>query len=158
FEPRALEILGLPRVPVETFGTAVGVDRYVAAVEQAARELGTLYGRPVRFVHPMPAAATMEPAARVELLSRLAGGAGDDLASLVTLLPASGAGGAALVADLGLGRRALAETKPAEWSPFAAAYGVAAGGQTAIGAAAGSPRGQALASFLDAVAGHLATE
>src|SRR6185503_18139106 len=48
FEPRALQLLGVARVPVQSFGSAAGIDAYVGAVRRAADELATLYGRPVR--------------------------------------------------------------------------------------------------------------
>jgi hypothetical protein len=63
-EVRILEILGLDRVPVESFATAGGIDRYLAAADQAAREMGDLYGRAVRFVHPLPRAGSGDLAAR----------------------------------------------------------------------------------------------
>src|SRR5581483_3180317 len=56
FEPRALALLGLDRVPVQSFGSSDGIARYVEAVRRAADELGALYGREVRFVHPLPSA------------------------------------------------------------------------------------------------------
>ncbi len=158
-ELRALEILGLARVPVEEFATAAGVDRYMAAVEHAAAELGGLYGRPVRFVHPRP--ADVAPAARPALLRTLGGGAGYDLDSLVTFLPAPGGGLRALVADFGLGREALRRTTPAEWEGFRAAYGLAPGAAdvaAALAAVQEGPRAAALQGFLDAVAAHLARQ
>ena len=36
-EPRALPLLGLSRVPVERFGTAAGIDRYVGAASGRPR-------------------------------------------------------------------------------------------------------------------------
>ncbi|HYX25553.1 MAG TPA: hypothetical protein VFC23_15490, partial [Thermoanaerobaculia bacterium] len=86
-EPRILAILGVDRVPVESFGTTEGIDRYLAAADQAAGELAALYGRPVRFVHPLPSSGSGDLAARRGLLWRLAGGAGYDLDSIVTLVP-----------------------------------------------------------------------
>jgi hypothetical protein len=55
-EPRILALLGRARVPVESFGAPAGIGRYLAAARRAEAELETLYGRPVRFVHPLPAA------------------------------------------------------------------------------------------------------
>lgn len=78
-EIRALQMLQLKRVPVETFGTPLGIEKYLDAVRDAASELETLYRRPVRFVHPL--------AADVALMRRLGGGGGFDLDSIVTLLP-----------------------------------------------------------------------
>jgi hypothetical protein len=158
-ELRALELLGLERVPVEDFATAAGVDRYMAAVERAAAELGALYGRPVRFVHPRP--ADVAPAARPALVRTLGGGAGYDLDSLVTLLPAPGGGLRALVADFGLGREALRRTTPAEWEAFRAGYDLAPAAADlppALAAVQEGPRAAALQGFLDAVAAHLARQ
>jgi hypothetical protein len=58
-EPRILDILGLDRVPVASFATAPGIARYVAAARRAAAELAVVYGRPVRFAHPLPADASV---------------------------------------------------------------------------------------------------
>ncbi len=155
FEPRALELLGLPRVPVESFYTAAGIEAYVGAVRRAAGELAELYGRPVRFVHPLPEAAPDRPLEGREQLWRLGGGAGYDLDSLVALLPGPGRG-SALVADLTLGGRLLAALTPPEWRAFANDYGLAPDGlPAAMTAASGSARGRALAGFLDLVAAHL---
>ena len=161
FEPRALALLGLARVPVESFGAGAGVDTYVAAVRRAAEELATLYGRPVRFVHPMPdGGAVMGEAARTELMRRLGGGAGYDLDSLVTLLPGRDGKGAALVADVALGERLLAQAPAGEWAALADAYSLSPGGGLAPALLAhvrGTPTRE-LASFLDLVAGHLASQ
>ncbi|HEX2121834.1 MAG TPA: hypothetical protein VHL59_09350 [Thermoanaerobaculia bacterium] len=92
-EIRALQLLGMSRVPVQTFGTKQGIETYLAAVRQAADELSKLYGKPVRFVHPLEADAV--------LMRRLGGGGGFDLDSIVTVLP----GGHALVGDLSLGAK-----------------------------------------------------
>jgi hypothetical protein len=65
-ELRSLALLGLSRVPVESLATAAGIERYFGAARQAAAELAELYGRPVRFVHPLPgpAAAGSAPGPR----------------------------------------------------------------------------------------------
>jgi len=160
FEPRVLELLGAPRVPVERFAEAAGVDAYVAAIRRAGEELAALYDRPVRFVHPLPLAASEPVAVRGAMLRRLLGGAGYDLDSLVTLLPAAGERRVtALVADLALGERLLAGLPDGEWASFAAAYGLAPQGLAAgLAVASGSDRGHALASYLDLVADHLRNE
>ena len=158
-ELRALERLGLERVPVEELGTAAGVDRYMAAVAAAAAELGALYGRPVRFVHPLP--QELAPAGRPALLRTLGGGAGYDLDSLLTLLSAPGGGLRALVADFALGRAVIARTTAAEWEAFRAAYGLAPEADrlaAALAPAQESARAAALQGFLDAVAAHLARQ
>ncbi|HEV8238560.1 MAG TPA: hypothetical protein VGS57_04250 [Thermoanaerobaculia bacterium] len=161
FEPRVLELLGAARVPVESFATAAGIEAYVGATRKAAGELAALYGRSVRFVHPLPvsgAGTTRE--ARTALLQRLAGGAGYDLDSLLTLVPsANGVQPTALVADVTAGERLLASLDPSQWNALATAYrleptGLAAG----LAGASSSARGRALASYLDLVADHLRGE
>ena len=149
-EPRILAILRLDRVPVESFATAEGIDRYLAAADQAAGELGKLYGRPVRFVHPLPRRGDL--AARVELMRGIGGGAGYDLDSIVTLLP----GGKALVADAAAGRSLLARLPPSDWDSLRRGYGLEGDLATALSAAQGTPRMEALGGFLDLVAGELA--
>jgi len=153
-EPRILALLGLARVPVDTFGTAAGLDRYVAAAHTAAEEMSHLYGRPVRFVHPLP-----EPnaplAERSAQMRTLGGGAGYDLDSLVTFL----SGKIALVADLAAGRKLLAQTPAAERSALRTGYDLEPDGDAlaaALTAAQDTPRAAALAAFLDLTAGHLA--
>jgi len=165
FEPRILELLGVSRVPVESFDTAAGIDAYLAANVKAADELAALYGRPVRFVHPLPtAAAGVTREARTALLQRLAGGAGYDLDSLLTLLPAvsskqSGGHPSALVADVAAGDRLLASLDARQWNALAATYHLESHGLAAgLAAAAASARGRALASYLDLVADHLRAE
>ena len=154
FEVRALALLDLPRVPVELFGSPTGVDFYAAAVERAAAELGALYGRPVRFVHPLPSARP--PAERPALMARLGGGAGHDLDALLTLLP--GRKTTALVADLTAGRRLLAAAPAAEWAGFRAGYDLAPPAERLPGelaAALDTPAAAGLDAFLDLVAEHL---
>jgi hypothetical protein len=181
FEPRALQLLGIARVPVASFGTAAGVDAYVTAARRAADELATLYGRPVRFVHPLPAASTAASieasagavATATELMRRIGGGAGYDLDSLVTFLPARDGRAAALVADLAAGQQLLADAPASELTALAASYDLAVGAEgrpaliaeaiaaevrKALASENGGPRGRALASFLDLVAEHLAAQ
>jgi hypothetical protein len=157
FEPRALQLLGVDRVPVATFDTAAGIAAYVGAVRRAADELAVLYGRPVRFVHPLPGAGDGDLPAAVALMRRLGGGAGYDLDSLVTFLPAGEGAPAALVADLEIGRRLLGEAPASEWAALAAAYDLRPGADVpaALAAEADSVRGRALGSFLDLVAAEL---
>lgn len=156
-EPHILRILGLSQVPVESFATAAGIDRYLAAADQAAAELGSLYGRPVRFVHPLPREEAGGLAARTALMRRLGGGAGYDLDSLVTLVP-KGTGLAALVAE----RRddLLAALPAADLDALRRGYGLEPEKDrlaAALKAAQGAPLDD-LASFLDLVAGHLAAQ
>ncbi len=179
FEPRALQLLGAARVPVESFGTAAGIDAYVAAVRRAADELATLYGRPVRFVHALPpasaggASAGSADVTATELMRRIGGGAGYDLDSLVTFVPGGDGGVAALVADLTAGQQLVADAPASELVALATSYDLAIGAEgraalaaeanatevrKALAAEAGGPRGRALASFLDLVAEHLAAQ
>ena len=139
-EIRALEILGLEAVPVKTFAAKEGVERYLGAVRRAAKELETIYGRPVRFVHPLRG----EPAA----MQKLGGGGGFDLDSLVTMLPQSDGSLVALVGDIAAGVK-LAQT--ADWKNAKAAYGISGN----VAEAQSSRGTQALAVFLDTVASHL---
>ena len=158
-EPRILAVLGLDRVPVESFATPAGIDRYLAAADQAAKELGSLYGRPVRFVHPLPRTGSGDAAARTALMRRIGGGAGYDLDSIVTLVPAKGGRLAALVADVSAGRGLLAKLPSGDWETLRQGYSLAsAGAQLAesLAAAQRTPAMDDLGSFLDLVAGHLA--
>jgi hypothetical protein len=149
-------------VPVETFGTAPGVARYVEAAKRAARELSDLWGRPVRFIHPLPgvdASADKGP----DLLRRIGGGAGYDLDSLVTLLPGQGGKSqpTALVADVTAGRELLARLPEREWNALRAGWGLRPqGDQLAASVAAAQQTGRAgdLDVFLDLTAEHLATQ
>jgi len=158
-EPRILAILKLDRVPVESFSAAAGIDRYLAAADQAAAELGTLYGRPVRFVHPLPSAGAGNAAARTDLMRRIGGAAGYDLDSIVTFVPSRKKGLAALVADVPLGRKLLAELPAADLDALRRGYGLApAATAEGLAAAQRTPETEALAAFLDLAAAHLAAE
>jgi hypothetical protein len=170
-EPRILALLRVDRVPVESFATAAGVERYAAAARQAAAELGKLYGRPVRFVHPMPAASSAASSAAsaaasaaadsAALLRRLGGGAGYDLDSLVTFLPREGGKLAALVADFSAGRDLLARLAPEDLESLRSGYGLEPAGAAlaaALAAAQKAPQAEGLDAFLDLTAEHLAAE
>jgi hypothetical protein len=141
-EPRALALLGLDRVPAETFGDAPGIARYLGAVKRAARELEELYQTPVRFVHALPSTP--------DEIARLAGGAGYDLDSIVTLLPRGGGKTAALVGDVNLGAAAARKATSSEWNALRAAYDV---NESASAIAGAQP--QQLQQFLDEVADEL---
>ncbi|MEA2693878.1 MAG: hypothetical protein QOJ16_3265 [Acidobacteriota bacterium] len=150
-EPRILALLGESRVPVASFATAAGIARYLDAARRATSELADLYGRSVRFVHPLPTAGSA-------LVTTLGGGAGYDLDSLVTLLPPRAPGGKpqALVADVAAGRALLARLPAADWQALAAGYGLQAEGLApAMTAAQRAPRPEALAPYLDLIAIHL---
>jgi hypothetical protein len=146
-ELRALSILGLQRVPVQTFNTAAGVTRYLDAAKQAGRELEALYGRPVRFVHALEAS----PA----LMQRLGGGAGFDLDSVMTLLPQKDGPLVALVGDLSLGAGVARGTAKADWTRVQRAYGITAA-SAQLAEAQSAPRAAGLQAFLGATAEHLA--
>lgn len=150
-EPRILALLGLESVPVATFNTAAGIDRYVGAAARAVADLGALYGRPVRFVHPLPAPGSGDTA----LMRTLGGAAGYDLDSLVTFVPKKDGGLAALVADVTLGRDLLAKAAPDDLAALERGYGLAPLGDR-LAAAQQSPSMAGLDAFLDLAARHLA--
>jgi hypothetical protein len=166
-ELRALELLGLSRVPVEELAAPAGIARYMEAVQRAADESSRVYGRSVRFAHPLPAELPAEQ--RPELMRRLGGGAGFDLDSLLTLVPASAAASdptvgprapvVALVADVAAGRRLLADVPAAEWAAFRDGFGLRPDSRSlpaALATALETPTATQLADFLDLLAGHLA--
>jgi hypothetical protein len=185
-EPRILALLGTDRVPVESFATAAGIERYFGAARQAAAELADLYGRPVRWVHPLPGetgggtriasagtgdgsgggagagGAKRQLAAESDLVLRLGGGAGYDLDSLLTLLPAGkGRRPVALVASLATGRSLLAGLSAGDWRALRGGYELApagAGLAAALGAAQRTAATARLEGFLDLIAAHLATQ
>jgi hypothetical protein len=155
-EPRILELLGLDRVPVESFGSVAGVDRYIAAARHAAGELERLFGAPVAFVHPLPEGD--DPAAAAAAMERLGGGAGVDLDSVVTLVSGAPGKTAALVADPRRGATLVGSASVAELDVLRATYGLAPAASelgNALGAAQSDDATTALASFLDLIAEHL---
>jgi hypothetical protein len=162
-EPRILALLGVSRIPVETFGHKTGLQRYVDAARKAAKEMQDLWGRPVRFVHPLPPTTSLTEGR--EHVRRLGGGAGYDLDSLVTFLPtASGSGSStatALVADVTAGHELLAKLPAAEWNALRDGWSLAPSDQalaSALTAAQETPRAEALDRFLDLTAYHLQKE
>ncbi|HVT43458.1 MAG TPA: hypothetical protein VMT00_03630, partial [Thermoanaerobaculia bacterium] len=158
-EIRALEILDLGRVPVDTFRTVAGIQRYIEAVKRAAAELETLFGRPVRFVHPLPSGDSLEQ--QIQLMQVLAGGAGFDLDSLVTLLPQRDGSTRALVGDVRLGSRMAKDAKLEDLQRLHRSYGFAGPASTLgkrITEAHDVPGTIGLQLFLDLVAFHLGGE
>jgi hypothetical protein len=147
-EPAILARLGLDRVPVESFAKPGGIDRYMAAADEAARELGTLYGRIVRFVHPLPKTT--------DLMRRIGGGAGYDLDSIVTLVPRK-KGLAAVVADVSLGRDLIAKLPAPDRDALRRGYGLASA-EDRLAAAQQTSGMDGLDAFLDLVADHLAAQ
>ncbi|HUP43546.1 MAG TPA: hypothetical protein VM599_10075, partial [Thermoanaerobaculia bacterium] len=155
-ERRILEVLGLERVPVETFGTAAGIDRYLAAARRVIGETSAFYGKPVRLVHPLPDSGPV--AERARTMRAIGGGGGFDLDSIVTLLPGPEGGLQALVGDLGLGRALLAELAPGDRAALRRTYGFAPPEPelpALLAAAQGSPRAAGLDAFLELAAAHL---
>lgn len=154
-EEPILHDLGLDRVPVDSFARPDGVQRYVDAARRAADALGRLVGRPVRFVHALPKTG--------QGMAPLGGGAGFDLDSLLTLLPATAGRpgtdappGTALVADVDLGITLFGE-HPDSLRRLIDSYGlrdVPNLGST-LADYAQSPRPRRLDTFLEAVAEHL---
>jgi hypothetical protein len=161
-EPRILALLGESRVPVASFATAAGIDRYLDAARRATSELADLYGRSVRFVHPLPFAAPQGTLAeRTALMATLGGGAGYDLDSFLTLLPPGAVGGKprALVGDLAAGRSLLGRLPAADWRALASGYGLQEEGLAReMTAAQSATRPEALAPYLDLVASHLQSQ
>jgi hypothetical protein len=158
-EPRILEILGIPRVPVASFSTAEGVEAYLRAARRAAAELEVLYRRKVRFAHPLPENGTA--AQRRAEMDRIGGGAGFDLDSYVTLLPpSSGSRPRALVADLRLGSGLLPEASAADWEALRAGYELARDPDVPkrLSAYQASVRPSRFADFLDFVASGLSRQ
>jgi hypothetical protein len=156
-EPLALAQLHLARVPVASFSSAQGVLRYLDAARAAAAELSRVYGRPLRWVHPMPSSGS--DAELGALMNRLGGGAGFDLDSLLTLVSDSSGRRSALVADLAAGARAVEQLSPRELQVFVARWKLRpASGDLAKALLADqlSVRGAALQRFLDLVAESLA--
>lgn len=156
-EPAILSRLGVDRVPVESFATAEGIDRYLAAADAAALELGAMFGRQAVFGHGLP--RTGSAAERRDALLQLGGGGGFDLDSLLTIVPdPNSAAGRALVGDLNLGLELLDAMSEAETDSLRGAYDMdpEVDIATAIREAAGAARGQGLGRFLDAVAAHQA--
>lgn len=154
-EPHILRLLHLDRVPVADFSTAAGVERYVTAAAQAARQLETLYGRPVRFVHRLPRDGADEEQHRAMYV--LAGGAGFDLDSVLTLLPGAPAP-RALIGDINAGTKLAAELTRSDAATLRAAYDFAlpvAELPSRLAAAQTEPRAAGLAAFLDLVAGGM---
>lgn len=154
-EPRILEILGVERVPVPSFSETAGVEKYLGAARRAAGELERFYRRKVRWMHPLPDAGNA--AERSAAMERIGGGAGFDLDSYATLLPAGRSGRPrALIADVGLGRRLLGRALPADRKVLAEGYGLGGGDPVArISAYQSEARAARFGRYLDLVAAGL---
>lgn len=157
-EPRALELLGLDRVPVERFSERRTVEAYVGAVGSAARELEQLFGARTEFVHSLPD-ATLPAEKLFAEMRRLGGGAGFDLDSIFTTLPRADAPEAAhLVGSPSLGAQLIGAASNTELERFRSTYGIAVSGSELaerLTGAQSSPRAIALGEFLDGIASHL---
>jgi hypothetical protein len=154
-EPRILSLLRLARVPVASFARPDGIDRYLEAVSTAAEELADLFGRPVRFVHPLPRTGTLQH--RSTSMRTVGGGAGFDLDSYLTLLRGAN-GEEALVADVRLGRSLIEGLTEGDLRNFIAGYGLSPGPEElrrALIAYARSTRTARFQAFLDVVAAEL---
>ena len=156
-EVAILERLGVDRVPVSSFGTVEGVNRYLGAAPIEAERLAALFRRPVRFVHELPTEGNAS--VRQRAMARLGGGAGFDLDSLLTLLP--GPSSTALVADLDLGLELLRGLPESDHRALGETYGLRVPVQELIerlGEERLGPRASGLDAFLEATASHLLTE
>lgn len=158
-EVRTLDLLQTDRVPVETFNDPAGIERYVVRAELAAEELGEMLGRRARFVHPLPSHGNLSD--QRALMRALAGGAGFDLDSLVTLLEPPGGERVALVGDLALGAQLARRLTEDEARVLTERYGLR-GPHDALTreltAAQETPRARALADFLDEVSFELRSQ
>lgn len=155
-EVRILELLGLPKVPVESFHSSEGIDAYLGAARRAASELADLYRRPVRFVHPLPEEGSAE--SRGLSMDLLGGGAGYDLDSWLTLLPSPDGGVRALIGDLAAGAELAAGLDGGDLDALAQGYRLGTAGdelRQELVAAQRLPQARAFAAFLDLVAAHL---
>lgn len=127
-----------------------GMSENADASRRAAMELERLYGLPARFVHSAPGddGAT----------GPLAGGAGFDLDSLLTLLPRDD-GITALVGSLEAGVELVRSLSAEELEALRGGYGLAAAGEdlrSALVAAHQRPRATGLQQFTDNIQSHLA--
>ncbi len=152
-----LERLGVDRVPVESFNTAAGIDRYLDAARTAALELGRLFGRQPRFVHALPETGTSDQ--RRDALLRLSGGGGFDLDSLVTIVPANETSPTrAIVASVEEGMRLLGSLSAEDAAAMRRTYGIEATTDViaSITETSRTQRAEGLDEFLGAVAENLA--
>ncbi len=158
-EPRILQLLGLQSVPVASFERPAGVARYVAAARVAAGELSSLYGRAVKFVHPLP--ATGAAASQKAAMDRIGGGAGFDLDSLLTVVEREDGGEEALVADVEKGRDLLRQAAGDHLEAFRSEFRLTPGAarlREILLAYSMSSRPARLGSFLDLIAEELAAK
>ncbi len=157
-ESRILEILGVDRVPVESFTTSAGVTAYLRAARRAAHELESVFGKPTEFVHALPDTSA-PPGALQVAMRRIGSGAGFDLDSTLTILPA-GQGRSrpmALVGQPSLGAELIQQAPEAEIERLRSAYDLEPTGRELaerIAEAQNVPRSRGLEVFLDLIASH----
>lgn len=154
-ERRALELLGLDSVPTTSFATQRGLETYLDAVRRAAGEYEVLFSQPVGFVHPLPASG---PAERREAeMWALAGGAGWDLDSLITILPRVADLPVTLVGSAGLGQALVASIGDDELRAWLDSLRLTSVSTAAARVALSGPlaRRTSLQQFLDVTAEHL---
>jgi hypothetical protein len=150
-----LRLLETDRVPTESFATDAGIDAYLDAAEEAAAQLGRMFGREPQFVHDLPRSGAVSD--RRAALMSLAGGGGFDLDSLITIVAGPDGQTHALVGDLDRGIDLLDGLSDGDVATLRTSYGVApevdAVGQ--ILATSGGSRARALDAFLEATVAHL---
>jgi hypothetical protein len=160
-ERRILEVLELDRVPVESFATDGGIDRYAEAARRVMDEMSAFYGKPVRLVHPLPAQG-LETGRRSAVMKAIGGGASIDLDSIVSFVPAKdGEGLLALVGDLDLGRELVASLSNDDLRSLKETYDLSPPPRDLQGLLTGAQRAHRAASldaFLELTASHLAAE
>jgi hypothetical protein len=164
-ERRVLEVLGLDRVPVESFATDGGVDRYAEAARKVMDEMSAFYGKSVRLVHPLPPRG-MPIERRGAIMQAIGGGASIDLDSIVSFVPApdsdeSSEGLIALVGDLDAGRELVAALSNDDLRSLKETYDLSPPPRDLQGLLVGAQRAHRAASldaFLELIAGHLAAE
>lgn len=161
-EEATLAHMGMAALPVHEFGSRSVVDTYLAAAHAAADDLADLLGRPVEFVHPLPddPGAMLPDNERHTALLRLAGGAGFDLDSLLTLLPGDPMP-AAVIADLDAGRELVDSLSDGDLRALADRYHLRMAGaplRSRLGAYATSERALALDAYLEVIAEYLAAQ
>ena len=120
-EPRILEMLHEPRVPVASFQAGTGISRYVDAARRAAAELSRLYDRPIRWIHPL--AGEGDLSARRDAMATIGGGAGFDLDSYLTIVDREGGPGTvAILGSLAEGEALVAQAPAEDLRRFAEAF------------------------------------
>jgi hypothetical protein len=147
-EPRILELLERDRVPGESFFGPDSVwPDYLLALRRAAGELEALYGRSLRFVHPLP--DRFESPVQVEIMG---GGAGFDLDSLLTIVEGADGSEVALIGDVAAGTSLLQNLPDDDLETFRAGFGLSPPPQAlrrALISAQDSDRARRLRAFMD---------